>query len=102
MTDPVRAKTLTLWYEGIRAEGWDTNSDKQAVSITHGGFSATEIPPHGATEFFIEIAKPELRNNPIEWHISDTHQGIVIRTRRGEAAHQNRDIPSRRQRHKLG
>ena len=80
LTDPVRAKTLTLWYEGIRAEGWDTNSDKQAISITHGGFSATVIPPHGAAEFFIEVAKPELGKNPIEWHISDTHQGIVIRT----------------------
>ena len=80
LTDPVRAKTLTLWYEGIRAEGWDTNSDKQAVSITHGGLSATEIPPHGATEFFMEVKRPETDQPPIEWDIGDTHQGVIVRT----------------------
>ena len=80
LTEPVRAKTLTLWYEGIRAEDWRTNVDKQAVTIKHGVASSTEIPPLGVTEFSIAIEKPELRKNPIEWHISDTHQGIVIRT----------------------
>ncbi len=80
LTDPVRAKTLTLWYEGIRAEGWDTNSDKQAVSITHGGVSATEIPPHGANDFFFAITNPTPGKDPIEWDIGDTHQGVIVRT----------------------
>ena len=80
LTDPVRAKTLTLWYGGIWAEDWRTDADKQAVTISHGGSVATEIPPHGATDFFIAIAKPEPRKHSIEWDIGDTHQGVIIRT----------------------
>ena len=76
LTDPVRAKTLTLWYEGIRAEGWDTNSDKLACTISHGDSVATEIPPHGTTDFFIAITNPTPGKYPIEWDIGDTHQGV--------------------------
>ena len=80
LADPVRAKTLTLWYEGIRAEDWRTDADKQAVKISHGGSAFTKIPPHGATDFFIAIAKPEPGKQPIEWDISDIHQGVIVRT----------------------
>ena len=85
LADPVGAKTLTLWYEGIRAEGWDTNSDKQAVTIHLGEFSTTKIPPHGTSEFFIAVAKPESGKHPIEWVISDIDQGVIVRT--------DRDVP---------
>ena len=80
LADPVSAKTLTLWYEGIRAEGWDTNSDKQAVTIRLGEFASTQIPPHGTSEFFIAVTKPEPGKHPIEWDVSEIDQGVFIRT----------------------
>ena len=80
LTDPVGAKTLTLWYEGIRAEGWDTNSDKLACTISHGDSVATEIPPHGTTDFFIAITDTTPGKHPIEWDIGDTHQGVIVGT----------------------
>ena len=80
LADPVGAKTLTLWYEGIWAEGWDTNSDKQAITISHGDSDATEIPPHGTTDFFIVVAKPEPGKHSVEWDIGDTHQRAIVRT----------------------
>ena len=80
LTESVSAKTLTLWYEGIRTEGWDTDVDKEAVTITHGDCFATEIPPHGTTDFFVEVSRPEPDKPPIEWDIGDTHQGVIVRT----------------------
>ena len=80
LADPVRAKTLSLWYEGIRAEGWDTNSDEQAITISHGDLDLTKIPPHGTTEFFVAITNPSPGEHPIEWDIGDTHQGVIVRT----------------------
>ena len=80
LVDPVRAKTLTLWYANIWAEIWTTNVDKEAVTISHGGFSKTEIPPHGTTEFFLEVKRPEPDQPPVEWDVGDTHQGVVVRT----------------------
>ena len=80
LAEPLRAKTLTLWYEDIWAEVWTTNVDKEAVTISHGISSKTEIPPHGTTELFIEVKKPETDQPPIEWDIGDTHQGVIIRT----------------------
>ena len=80
LVEPVRAKTLTLWYEKIWAEIWTTNVDKEAVTISHGGFSKTEIPPHGANEFYLEVKKPWPDQPPIEWDIGDTHQGVIVRT----------------------
>ncbi len=80
LVEPVRAKTVTLWYEGIWAEALTTDADKEAVTISHGDFSKTEIPPHGANQFFIEVKKPEIDQHPIEWDIGDTHQGVIIRT----------------------
>lgn len=80
LTDPVKAKTLTLWYEGIAADVWHTNVDKQAITITHKGSSITEIPLHGTSDFFIEVEQRELTKPPIEWDIGDTHQGVIVRT----------------------
>lgn len=80
LVEPVSAKTLTLWYEAIRAEGWDTNADKRAIAISHGDCFATEIPPRGTTEFFVEVQKPETDQPPIEWDIGDSHQGVIVRT----------------------
>lgn len=82
LVKPVRATTLTLWYENISTEVWTTNVDKEAVTISHGDSSITEIPPHGVTEFFIAVKKPEIGQPPIEWDIGDTHQGVIIRTDR--------------------
>ena len=82
LADPAMAKTVTLWYEEIWAEMWNTNMDKQSVTVTHDGFSITEIPPHGTSEFFIQIEKPDPGEPQIEWDIGDTHQGIIIRTSR--------------------
>lgn len=79
LVEPVRAKTLTLWYEDIWAGDWNTNVDKEAVTISNGGVSKTVIPPHGANEFFIAIKKPEANLPPIEWDISDTHQSVIVR-----------------------
>ncbi len=80
LAEPVTAKTFALWYENIWAEGWTTNVDREAVTISHGDYSATEIPPHGTTEFFITVEKPEAGRPAIEWDIGDTHQGVIIRT----------------------
>jgi len=80
LVEPVRAKTLTLWYENIWAEFWTTNVDKEAVTVSYGGFSKTEIPPHGSTEFFLEVKRSEQDRPPIEWDIGDTHQGVIVRT----------------------
>ena len=80
LSDPVRAKTLTLWFQGIRAEGWDTNSDREAVIISHGDAAVAQIPPHGTTDFFIAIAKPEEDKPSVEWDIGDIHQGVIVRT----------------------
>ena len=80
LVESVRAKTLTLWYENIWAEIWTTNVDKEAVTISHGGSSKTEIPPHGTTDFFMEVKRPEPDQQLIEWDIGDTHQGVIVRT----------------------
>ena len=66
LVESVRAKTLTLWYENIWAAIWTTNADKEAVTISHGGSSKTEIPPHGTTDFFMEVKRPEPNQPPIE------------------------------------
>ena len=33
LANPAMAKTVTLWYEGIWAEMWNTNVDKQSVTV---------------------------------------------------------------------
>jgi hypothetical protein len=80
LVEPVRAKTLTLWYDNIGAESWMTNVHKEEITILHGDSSAAEIPPHGASDFFIAFRRPETDQPPIEWDIGDTHQGAIIRT----------------------
>ena len=77
LVEPVSAKTLTLWYEKIWAAIWTTNVDKEAVTISHGGFSKTEIPAnHGSVhEFFMEVKRPEPHQPPIEW----SHQKTSIK-----------------------
>lgn len=80
LVEPVSAKTLTLWYENIWAENWVTNVDREAITVSHGDASKTEIPPHGATDFFIAFGTPEMGRPPIEWDIGDTHQSVIIRT----------------------
>ena len=80
LVKPVSAKTLTLWYEAIRAEGWDTNAGEEALTISHGDRFVTEIPPHGTAEFYMEVRRPEANQPPIEWDIGDTHQGVIVRT----------------------
>ncbi len=84
LAEPVRAKTLTLWYEGIWAEDWRTNSDKQQVTISHEDFAVSKVPPHGTNNFFIEITKPTPGKPSIEWDISDTFQGVIVRTDKGK------------------
>lgn len=80
LVKPVKAKTLTLWYENIWAEVGETNVSAEAVTVSHGGRSSTEIPPYGSVEFFVEVRKPETGQPSIEWDIGDTHQGVIVRT----------------------